>query len=307
MYSSETEKTLQSSSRMETLIGLAFNREVIGKVSNVIAPLNDVGSGAPFYCVHSIGGGATEFQYLARMLGPNQRFYAIQAPTKRRNAEFAESIQAMSSYYVDELVKFQPDGFFLLGGYSAGATIALEMAQQLVVRGREVRLLVVLDGELFNTGAEMSPVHPLYWLKLLGNVPRWLLHELLKNRRRFASKWPDRLRSRVLERRQTARSASHAVEQFLDLDRFSATHAAFIKQLYDTQLAYVPLRYSGPALVFVAKTHALFRLRQVRAAWSKIAPLSEISEVDCTHVSMMRMPHGWSVASRLRKAIEDSR
>ncbi len=307
MYSSEIEKTLQSRSRMETLIGLAFKREVIRKVSNVIAPLNDVGSGASFYCVHSIGGGATEFQYLARMLGPNQRFYAIQAPTKRRNAEFAGSIQAMSSYYVDELVKFQPDGFFLLGGYSIGATIALEMAQQLTARGREVRLLVVFDGELFNTGAEMSLVHPLYWLKLLRNVPGWLVHELVKNRSRFASKWLDRLRSRALDRRPAARSPSHAVEQFLNLDRFSAAHAAFIKKLYDTQLAYVPLRYPGPVLVFVAKTHALFRLRQVRAAWSKIAPLSEILEVNGTHVSMMRMPHGWSLATRLRKAIEDSR
>jgi thioesterase domain-containing protein len=44
----------------------------------------------------------------------------------------------------------------VLGGHSTGAIIALEMAQQLLARGREVSLLIILDGVLFNTGAEIS-------------------------------------------------------------------------------------------------------------------------------------------------------
>src|SRR5215831_3146036 len=161
--------------RMEELINRAFKREVIRKATDVIVPLNDVGSGPAFYCVHSIGGGVTEFRYLVRRLGPGQKFYGIQASTDRRNAEFGRSIKAMSRHYVNELVKFQPDGAFMLGGYSVGATIALEMAQQLIAMGRDVSLLVVLDGELFNTGADLSEWYPLYWLKLLINVPRWLV------------------------------------------------------------------------------------------------------------------------------------
>jgi thioesterase domain-containing protein len=105
------------------------------------------------------------------MLGPKQKFYGIQAPTDKRNAEFVSSIESISQYYVNELVKFQPEGPFLLGGHSTGATIALEMSQQLTARGREVSLLVVFDGELFNTGAEIRFRNPLYWLKLLLNLP----------------------------------------------------------------------------------------------------------------------------------------
>jgi Thioesterase domain len=211
MSAFECEDTVQSRARMEALINSAFKREVIRKVTDVILPLNDVGLGPSFYCVHSIGGGAVEFQHLARMLGPKQSFYGIQVPTCRRNAEFARSIKEMSRYYVDELVKFQPKGPFLLGGYSIGAAIALEVSQQLIARGRQVSLLVVFDGELFNTGGEISSRNPLYWLKLLLNMPRGIFEELMKDPRRFAS---TRLRFVAFKVR---RKTVHAVERFISL------------------------------------------------------------------------------------------
>src|SRR5579871_253286 len=106
MPSLEIEKTIEDRTRMEALINIAFKREVIRKVKDVILPLNDIGSGPPFYCVHSLGGAATEFRHMARMLGPRQKFYGIQAPTDKRNAEFGASIREMSRYYVDELMNF---------------------------------------------------------------------------------------------------------------------------------------------------------------------------------------------------------
>jgi thioesterase domain-containing protein len=295
----EPEETVQSRARMEALINFAFKQEVIRKVTDVILPLNDVGFGPSFYCVHSIGGGATEFQHMARMLGPKQNFYGIQVPTNRRNPEFARSIKEMSRYYVDELVKFQPKGAFLLGGYSIGATIALEMSHQLIARGREVSLLVVFDGELFNTGAEISSRNLLYWLKLLLNMPRWIVDELVKNPRRFAN---TRLKFAASKVR---RATPHAVERFINLSCFLPDHAAFIRTLYDSYLDYVPERYGGRVLVFVAKTQALLRLRQVEAAWKKIAPLSEVFEINGTHGSIMEMPHGVAVAERLSGKIEE--
>lgn len=93
---------------------------------------------------------------MAQMLGPQLGFYGIQTPTKKRNTEFSASIESISQYYVDNLIEFQPEGSLVLGGHSTGAIIALEMAQQLLARGREVSLLIILDGVLFNTGAEIS-------------------------------------------------------------------------------------------------------------------------------------------------------
>ena len=103
--SAETENTLLCEARIEKLINLAFKREVIRKVTDVILPLNDGGCDPAFYCVHAIGGVAADFRHMARMLGPEQKFYGIQTPTGKRNAEFISSIKSISQYYVDELAQ----------------------------------------------------------------------------------------------------------------------------------------------------------------------------------------------------------
>jgi hypothetical protein len=98
--------------RLKSLANAGFAKEALRKVTDVILPLNDSGTGPAFYCVHDITGIATGFRFIAEMLGPRQRFYGIQAPTKKRNAEFASSIESISQYYVDDLIKFQPEGNF---------------------------------------------------------------------------------------------------------------------------------------------------------------------------------------------------
>jgi thioesterase domain-containing protein len=56
--------------------------------------------------------------------------------------------------------------------------------------------------------------------------------------------------------------------------------------------------------VFVAKTQPLLHLRQVKAAWTKIAKHTEIVQVDGTHIGIMSKPQGLPVAERLRNEIE---
>jgi thioesterase domain-containing protein len=306
MSAFEPEETVQSRARMEVLINCAFKREVIRKVTDVILPLNDDGCGPAFYCVHAIGGVATVFQHMARMLGPKQQFYGIQAPTDKRNAEFVSSIKSISQHYVDELVKFQPEGPFFLGGHSVGATIALEMSQQLIARGREVSLLVVFDGGLLNTGAEISFLNPLYWLRLLCYLPRWITYLLVVKYtfqsfcRMIANK-----AEKLSSRHAVESSSRHAVESVVNLSLFTTEHTAFMKGLYDRHLEYVPNRYSGRVLVFVAKFDELMNHGQVKAAWKKIAPSSEIFEVYGTHGSIIEMPHGVPVAERLSEKIKE--
>lgn len=284
--------------RINQLANAAFTREVLRKVNDVILPLNDYGSGPAFYCVHSIAGAGTDFRFMAQMLGPNQRFYGIQTPTKKRNAEFPISVESVSEYYVDRLVKFQPEGNFVLGGHSVGSMIALEMAQQLRARGREVSLVVVFDGELFNTGADLSMFHPLYWIKLLWNVPRWIRDVLLVEYtfrtlcKKLLTKAIAASKSIKAKTKRERISSGHAVEGFIDLGACTPQHAAFMKTLFENQYAYVPKPYSGRLLVCVAKTQGLVYLRQVEVAWRKIAPAAEIKHFDGTHTSIMRVPQG---------------
>ena len=51
----------------------------------------------------------------------------------------------MASRYLEEVRRVQPEGPYLLGGWSIGGNIAFEMAQQLQSAGQEVGFLVLID------------------------------------------------------------------------------------------------------------------------------------------------------------------
>jgi thioesterase domain-containing protein len=307
MDSLQTDRVLPgapgAADRIKKLAQIAFGREVTRKVMDVILPLNDMGSGPAFYCVHGVTGSATDFRFLAEMLGPNQKFYGIQTPTAKRNAAFATSIEQVARFYVNRLNEFQPTGPLILGGHSVGAVIALEMAQQLRALGRDVRQLIIFDGELFNTGAEMSVVNPIYWGKLVLNVPGWIRNILMVKFtfrtfcRTASGKALARIRSAIAV--LTGRRDGDGVEAMVDLRNFTADHAAFVKNLYESQFDYIPKPYPGSVVVCEAKTHPLTYLFQVEATWRKIAPAAEIVKFRGTHTSLVHPPDGLAVAAHL--------
>jgi thioesterase domain-containing protein len=290
---------------MQQLGHFAFGREVLRKVTNVIQPLNDRGTGTAFYCVHSITGSITDFRSMAQMLGSERKFYGVQAPTKKRNAEFPDSIESISRYYVERLIEFQPRGNFVLGGHSVGAVIAFEMAHQLCALEREVSLLVVFDGELFNTGTEISAYSPLYWFKLIWNVPAWIRDFLMVEFtfRAFCTTVVKKTAAayKTFAAKVVGKNSAHAVEGFINLKNCTPDHADFMKVLFETQFKYVPKPYSGRVLVCAAKTQALTHLRQLEGPWRKVAPNFEIVHFEGTHTSLMRAPKGFAVAEYLAR------
>ena len=51
----------------------------------------------------------------------------------------------MAAHYLEAIMTIQPEGPYLLGGWSFGGVVAYEMAQQLVAQGRQVGQLLMLD------------------------------------------------------------------------------------------------------------------------------------------------------------------
>jgi thioesterase domain-containing protein len=302
-----TEPANGPTARMRQLASIAFGREVTRKIVDAILPLNDAGVGPPLYCVHSITGAATDFRFMAEMLGPQQNLYGIQAPTAKRNADFPTSIEAVSRYYVNRLLEFQPTGPLALGGHSVGAAIALEMAQQMRAQGREVDLLVVFDGELFNTGKKISKYNPLYWFKLFLNVRAWVRDFLMVEFTLLSFSKTLQLKAIALTKSVLARlrgqRAGHAVEGFIDLGRCTPDHATFMKTLFENQYNYCPKPYCGRVLLCAVKTHPLAHLRQVEASWREVAPQAEVVRFDGTHTSLLRPPNGRAMAECVAQAM----
>lgn len=282
----------------------------------VIFPINDcaleAGNTSPaFYCIHSLSGaGGTDFCHLARLM-PAVRFYGIQAPPKKmREATFGDSIEAIADYYATALVQFQPRGPFLLGGWSAGAIIGLEIAQKLRSRGREVALFVAIDAAPANTGAGRRPWHPVYLLQLAGNLPGWIRHEDLMKKgafrslvRRARQKSIALVKGGTADQRSARSANDHAVEGFIDLSRFPAEQKSFMKRLYAALLAYHPKSYSGDVVAYEAQVKPLFHLPQLSRVWRKIAPGTVIVSVKGTHASILRKTHVQALADDLRQRI----
>src|SRR6184192_2475708 len=103
------------------------------------------GQRQPFFCVHAAGGNVLEYRDLARLLGPDQPFYGLQAKGLDGKSEPHTTIKEMASYYIREMREVQPEGPYMIGGRSSGGTIAFEMACQLDAQGQKVALLALLD------------------------------------------------------------------------------------------------------------------------------------------------------------------
>ena len=109
-----------------------------------IVPLQPLGMGTPLFLFHGIGGGVTETLDLARAFGPEVPVYGIQA-IDRDGSEMQASVEAMGELYAAEIVAFQPQGPYFLGGFSLGGWFAYETARQLQLAGHEVALLAQFD------------------------------------------------------------------------------------------------------------------------------------------------------------------
>ena len=279
---------------------------LVEKKARTIVPLGGAGGGdgIPFYYIHSIGGEVIEFHRVAQTIGTERHVYGIQPPRDGLSAELAHSVHALAAYYSDMLTNFQSEGPLLLGGWSSGAVIALEMAQILRRRGRKIPLLIVLDGILYNTGGGLSVWNPLYYFKLAWNLPRWIADNIAEGNgfRRVLSRIKTELKlamaDRVLLRPIVQRGS--LLDIFLDLRRWPPAQAAFARALYDALEKYEPTAYEGSVLVYVAKTQPLFHLLQVRAAWKKIASRVEEIFVEGAHQGMLRGPRAGILAEDLK-------
>ena len=109
------------------------NRSLVG--------IQTQGTQRPLFFVHSIGGGVLYYSDLAKMLGDDQPFYGLQAPGLEDDRTALKTTPELAAVYIEEMRKVQPEGPYLLGGWSYGGVVAFEMAVQLQRQGAEVARL----------------------------------------------------------------------------------------------------------------------------------------------------------------------
>ncbi|MDE3219630.1 MAG: amino acid adenylation domain-containing protein, partial [Nitrospirota bacterium] len=101
------------------------------------------GAAIPIFMVPGVGGNVLVFAKLARLLGPDQPFYGLQARGLDGKETPFISVPEMARHYIAEIRALRPQGPYVLLGICTGGLIAYEMAQQLFGQGEAVTLVVM--------------------------------------------------------------------------------------------------------------------------------------------------------------------
>ncbi|KAL8925721.1 MAG: hypothetical protein Q9172_002112 [Xanthocarpia lactea] len=71
--------------------------------------------------------------------------YGLDSPFHRNPAEFTVSFEEVASIYIEEIRSLQPQGPYMLGGWSLGGIHAYETAYQLIQQGETISNLIMID------------------------------------------------------------------------------------------------------------------------------------------------------------------
>jgi amino acid adenylation domain-containing protein len=239
------------------------------------------GTRPPFFCVHAIDGHVLSYAALARELGADQPFHALQARGAEGEAQPSSSIPEMAGRYVDAVRAARPSGPYRLGGWSLGGVVAYEMARILRAAGERVDALVLVDvpravpeGEV---GDDVLLAHVLAHV-LGGALPDGWDAEA------FRALAPGERLARVRDAAVAAGSveADFGVERLESLIRVRRSHMFALQR-------YVPAGYDGPAWLIHAASAGGAAGREL--PWEQLVrgPLTRRS-VPGNHFSILQPP-----------------
>lgn len=117
--------------------------------SQEVSPLIELQKGSKkrptLYMMHPIGGEIYYYRDLSDYLGREQGVIAYQAESLTGHGKAYDNLVEQASDYIDKIVEFQKKGPYLVGGASYGGGLAFEMACQMIERGLDVPLVVMID------------------------------------------------------------------------------------------------------------------------------------------------------------------
>ena len=142
------------------------------------------GSRRPFFYLHGQWeeGMSLHCYPLARALGSDQPFYALDPYPLDGRQGFLPSLEDIAAEHIRVIRAVQPEGPYLLGGRCNGGLIAYEMARQLRAAEQAIDLLVLLDPDLlvypFNYRLYRATIDRLSKLLLVRQEKKldWYLH-----------------------------------------------------------------------------------------------------------------------------------
>jgi thioesterase domain-containing protein len=260
------------------------------------------GSRPAFFAVHGGDGEVMFYSELARCLGNDQPFFGLQPKGLAGRGTSCTSVEAIASYYLQEIRRVQAHGPYFLGGLCTGGVIALEMAQQFRAAGEEIAILVLFDTNNPERPARRSSIKKRIRLALdeVSVLPS-------RDKQRYvARRVADRLKWQTLQ----AQKAGYTLLKLLYKTRNSGvedTDRALLPvsvpvwfTLGNATKKYKPRAYSGRIVLFCRTGFDGYEYADDRG-WAEIAESGlEIHDIPGKHGEQRQMP---AVAEKLDACI----
>jgi thioesterase domain-containing protein len=281
---------------------------LVHRRKDIIVPLNAAAENVDsleraLYCVHPISGTVDAYFRLAKSFDPVP-FFGVKAPLDQIADDW--SVKEFADLYADALVAFQPEGTFFLGGWSAGGTLAHEIAVNLKKRGRTVGLLAIIDSRFDGSDAEIRLSNLHYFLRVVRGLPSWIKHEREMNKEFFRAITKRILRKVNHLRRPTENTAEISENPMIDISLFPAKYRKFILMLSRALREHIPdNQYRGSVVVYEAEVLPVFRPSPVALAWSQFISEFDVVRIGGRHLTMMQPPYLQTIARDWRKRIEE--
>ena len=257
------------------------------------------GSRPPLFGIPGVGGSVLSYHALARLLGPEQPFYALQSRGLDGVEKPLTTIESIAAQFLREIREVQPDGLYYLMGACMGGVVAYEIAQQLQEAGQEIGLLALLETwppQAIPPSRRLSTLDTPGVLGFAAGRLHLYIETLARLRGHERSRY---LLGRLKAMRDLWKRAS------LRSVRTDFYQHAVVRANLQAFRHYQPRPYPGPAMLFLAADRPATDGADGRLAWRLLTRELEVFSVSGDDSGqMLSEPHVRVVAAHLGTCIQ---
>lgn len=275
-----------------------------------LVPLKPDGAKPSLFCVHTISCTLGEYNSLVKCLNIKQSIYGLQPVGLDGSHPPHESVEAMAAHYVNEIRAFQPQGPYLLMGYSSGGVIAYEMARQLRGQGYDVAILCLIEPYLMNRNYyDLKRAASIQSLKTLAGGSITVLMHLMHIKTTRTLVMPpmmDNVTTSIPYRISRALSLNTPIQwRYIDWGiTISESHLQVAMRNNEAFITYLPVKHKGNGILFISQS-IIDELHGTALGWEKlIGDKLEIICVPGDHISMMQPPNVETLARNIERSLE---
>jgi acyl-coenzyme A synthetase/AMP-(fatty) acid ligase/thioesterase domain-containing protein/acyl carrier protein len=245
--------------------------------------------GPPLFLLHGATGDCAIYHALMESWQAPISVYGVMADYRQLLSHDSLTFHDITRSAVASIQSQQPQGPYLLAGYSYGGILALEVARELLGRGDEVDFCGLIDS--FLPLRARYPANWRQWLPAVSNAPVWLLDAIANRQLTNGIARHRAIRNDPTKRIGTITAKADRYKEFIEkmlaaYDQHTISHGAYACSVGLYQARVRPLLHS----------HRMDRTLQA-VTGTKVF----VRNLPGNHVTMMARPH----VSRLARALGD--